>query len=161
MALCVVTPVFNVPMWNVKLVDIICALSQESRNKTGGYVVENTGLHWTDKRFAEASNISFVKGVPMTSIVNLRSHRAAMAQAIKGRAKTSTPLSVRDYETNLIVRCIRGQILNPIMRTDFFATYRKTAERLRSVAMGHQKRFLRMAANPINISYLTNWLIHG
>ena len=45
-------PVFNVPMWNVKLVDIICALSQESRNKTGGYVVENTGLHWTDKRFA-------------------------------------------------------------------------------------------------------------
>ena len=155
-------PVYNAPMWSVKVADIICALSQDSGNKTSGHLVEHRGLHFTDKRFAVESNINFIKGVPMASVTEIRRNRKAMATAISKRGKTSKKLNVPDYEMSLIVRSIRGQVLNPILRIDYFAHYKKVIERMRSVAFGsNNKRFLNMACNPANISYLTNWLIFG
>jgi hypothetical protein len=154
-------PVFRIPMFDTTIGDLICAMSADSMNKTNGGYIDHRGLHWLDKRFSAASGIQMIKGVPMATPAEIRKNRPAQIVAIKGKGKNTKEIKQPHYERSLVIRSIRAQILNPIMRLEGWAMITKVAERLRSMALRPNSRFLKMAANPMNVQYFTNWLLHG
>ena len=154
-------PVFRIPMFDTTIGDLICAMSADSMNKTNGGFIDHRGLHWLDKRFSAASGIQMIKGVPMATPSVIRDNRLAMQTAINGKGKNTKQITVPHYERSLIIRTIRAQILNPILRIEKWALSTKVAERLRSMSLRPNSRLLKMAANPMNVQFFTNWLLHG
>jgi hypothetical protein len=138
---------------------IIAALSTGTLNNATG--IEHRGLAATDRRYALASNTTFIKGVPTAPIWQIISDHKSAAIAVNGRKYAKTKITVKQYIHDLVVRSLRGQILNPILRTERWLMIGKIAERLRSVALGGNSRFMKMALNPINLNYFMNWLHHG
>ena len=154
-------PVFRIPMFDTTVGDLICAMSADSMNKTNGGFLDHRGLHWLDKRFSAASGIKMIKGVPMATPSEIRMNRPAMTVAIKGKGKNTKTVTLPHYERSLVIRTVRAQILNPILRLDGWALITKVAERLRSMSLKPNHKFLKMAANPINVQFFTQWLLHG
>lgn len=154
-------PAFRIPMFDTTVGDLICAMSGDSMNKTNGGFIDHRGLHWLDKRFSAASGIKMIKGIPMATPTEIRRNRTAMATAIKGKGKNTKAIKQSHYERSLVIRTIRAQILNPILRLEGWAMITKVAERLRSMSLKPNHKFLKMAANPINVQFFTQWLLFG
>lgn len=130
---------------SVPAILIIEALSNESNNKK--LLVEHRGLWHTDRRFTEMTGIKFVKQHPHCSVFDIIRQRNAIRKAVKGRSTKSKLITPPGYMRSLIVRNIRGQILNPILRVDDFLKLSNNVEYKRKIAM-KPSGFIRLAADP-------------
>jgi len=123
---------------------VIASMSTLNGNTvTGG--LEHRGLHWTDKRFSELTGITFVKGVPHCSIFQILSRTKEANQVVSDRKYAMNKITGPEYMRSLLIRNLRGQILNPILRVDL-AT--RLLEKLRRNSMSN--RFVRFAMQPNN-----------
>ena len=129
----------------IPAISIIEALSNLSNNQKLG--IEHRGLWQTDKRFTEETGIEFVGQHPHCSVFDILRNRPASKKAVYGRAKTSKLILPSQYERSLIIRNIRGQILNPILRVDAFLKFANNVEYKRAIAM-RPAGFIRLAADP-------------
>ena len=82
---------------------------------------------------------------PVCSLFRLLDCHKQAALAVKGRKQTTHKITTAEYMRSLVIRCLRGQILNPIVRFDL-AT--KLLEKLRKSALNN--RFVRQAIKPQN-----------
>lgn len=152
-------PAARVQFGDITVGTILCSLSNLSFNQTTA--IENRGLHHTDKRYTKAGGCSFIKGVPTGPIGSIIRNTKAAKIALAGRSLGTKRITVPQYQMNLVIRSLRGQILNPVLRTEHWLSMGKIAERLRRVIVQNNKRFMSMAMNPINIAYLTNYILVG
>jgi hypothetical protein len=138
------SPAHKLPLFGVNLSTIIAAMSPSSGNTvTGG--LEHRGLHWTDKRFSLLTGIPFVKGIPTCSFFQIMSRTKEANQAVAGRKHATKKITGTEYVRSLMIRNIRGQILNPVLRVDL-AT--RLLEKLRRNSLTN--KFVRFAMKPNN-----------
>lgn len=134
----------QMPVFGTGLNIIIAAMSTLNGNTvTGG--LEHRGLHWTDKRFSMLTGIPFVKGVPHCSIFQILLHTKEANQAVSARKYSVNKITGPEYIRSLLIRNLRGQILNPILRVDLAA---RLLEKLRRNSMNN--KFVRFAMQPNN-----------
>lgn len=146
-------PAYNINVLGTTLGNVIAAMSTLSGNTvTGG--IEHRGLHWTDKRFSLYTGISFIGKTPVCSLFRLLSCSEEAGKAVKGRKQATYNISGSEYMRSLVIRCLRGQILNPIVRFDLAA---KLLEKLRKGAMDN--KFVRQAIKPQNAQSAASLII--
>ena len=136
--------------------EFLCGFSLATTNRTT--LIENRGLHWTDKRLA----IDFVGRHPKCSLSELTDlyETGELADVLRQRNPESSHIAPREYLRNLRVRNIRGQILNPALRKDQIFINR--GEILRKSAMNPlAKRFIAMASDTQHASYVQQWALIG
>ena len=135
--------------------DIALSLSTlvDSRNKVT--LIENRGLHQTDKR----TGLPFYGGFPDVSVADIYGNAAFDKQirlAVQGRGEDTTPLTVAEYKKNLMIRSLILQIINPIHRHDW--VIKVTGERIRKV-LNDPHSFIRMALEPSNVEFVSRFLL--
>lgn len=146
-------PAYNINVFGTTLNNVIAAMSTLSGNTvTGG--VEHRGLHHTDKRFTLYTGIPFIGKTPVCSLHRLLDCSKQAAAAVKGRKYSHHKITGAEYMRSLVIRCLRGQILNPIVRFDL-AT--KLLEKLRKSAMNN--KFVRQAMKPQNAQSAASLII--
>tara|TARA_Y100000401_G_scaffold116082_1_gene121072 strand:+ start:759 stop:1241 length:483 start_codon:yes stop_codon:yes gene_type:complete len=146
-------PAYQINVFGTTLNNVIAAMSTLSGNTvTGG--VEHRGLYHTDKRFTLYTGIDFIGKTPVCSLYKLLDCKKEAAAAVKGRKHSYHKITAADYMRSLVVRCLRGQILNPIIRFDL-AT--KLLEKLRKSAMNN--KFVRQAIKPENAQSAASLII--
>ena len=137
-------PAYKIDILGTTLNNVIAAMSTLSGNTvTGG--IEHRGLHHTDKRFTLLTGIEFIGKTPVCSLFDLMGRKDEASQAVKGRKLAKHKITGPEYMRSLIIRCLRGQILNPIVRFDHGL---KLLEKLRKSAMNN--KFVRQAIKPHN-----------
>ena len=137
-------PIYQINIVGTTLNNVIAAMSTLNGNiVTGG--LEHRGLHWTDKRFTLLTGIQFMGKTPVCSLFRLLDCNKQAAVAVKGRKLASHKITGSEYMRSLIIRCLRGQILNPILRFDHGM---KLLEKLRRSSMNN--KFVRKAIKPHN-----------
>ena len=135
-------PLYRVPLLNTTLGNVISAMSKKNwTTVTGG--LDHRGLHWTDKRFTELTGITFIKSCPNCSLFEILDSNHKAAQAVKSRSKSSKKINSAQYMQSLVIRNLRGQIQNPVLRHNYA---QKLMETLRSTS----QRWVRLAMNPRN-----------
>ena len=122
--------------------------------------IDNRGLWHQDLRYAEASGYPFIKGAPTAPPHEIISNYKWAKLAVSKRGKKAKKMTANQYIYNLVVRSVRAQILNPILRNTRWLAFGKMAERLRSVSLNNS-RFMKMAINPINSVYFQHWVLNG
>lgn len=151
-------PVAKTPCGDVTFGHLLSALYTGPVSHCTG--IDNRGLHHTDKRYAAVSGSQFINGAPTASPNDIIKNVSYARSAVQGRSKTSKKVTANQYIFNLVVRAVRAQILNPILRNSRWLSFGKMAERLRSVSLNNS-RFMKMAINPINAVYFQNWVLNG
>ena len=151
-------PVSKVAFGDLTFGHLLSALYAGPVSHTTG--IDNRGLHHTDKRYAIISGTKFVNGVPTASPTSIVKNVDYAHQAVKGRGQNAKKITTNQYIFNLLVRAVRAQILNPILRNTRWLAFGKMAERLRSVSLNNS-RFMKMAINPINAVYFQQWVLNG
>lgn len=136
---------YQVPVLGTTLANVLCAMSPLSGNTTSGGVTEHRGIHWTDKRFSAFTGIQFVGKYPFASLFEIVSRKKEADMAVKGRKYATTKMTTKQYMQSLVIRCLRGQILNPVLRIDYAV---RLLEKLRKAAMNN--KFVRSAIQPHN-----------
>lgn len=137
-------PGHRIPIIGTTLNIVVAAMSTLNGNLvTGG--LENRGLHWTDKRFTLLTGIQFIGKTPVCRIFDLAQRTREAHQAVKGRKFATNKITGAEYMRSLLIRCLRGQILNPILRFDHGM---KLLEKLRRSSMNN--KFVRQAIKPHN-----------
>ena len=135
-------PLYRVPLLNTTLGNVISAMSKKNwTTVTGG--LDHRGLHWTDKRFSALSGIQFVAGYPHCSLFEILDSNDEVTQAVKSRSKSSKKITKNQYMQSLVIRNLRGQIQNPVLRVGYA---QKLMEKLRATS----QRWVRLAMNPRN-----------
>lgn len=152
-------PAHKIRFGDLNFSHILAALWAGARIHATG--IETRGLHWSDRRYTKAGGGSFIKGMPTAPIWKILSNDVAAKAAVTGRSEDSKKITYNQYKQDLVVRSIRGQILNPLLRTDRWLSIGKIAERLRKVALSGNSKFYNMALNPVNVNYFTNWILQG
>jgi hypothetical protein len=137
--------------------ETLAAMAQIAYNYST--LIENRGLHWTDKRYSQLTGIEFVGNHPICSLDQIHNDLAAQTHALEAR-KGQNKITPAEYRRNLRVRCIRGQLLNPALRKDRF--FQIHGERLRRACLNpHARRFLNMAQDVSNINFVKTFALIG
>lgn len=144
---------YQVQILGTTLANVLSSMSPLSGNTvTGG--LEHRGIHWTDKRYEKLTGIQFIGKHPKASIFQILTHKKEAAKAVNGRRYAKTKMTAREYMDSLIIRCLRGQILNPILRVDHAM---RLLEKLRKSAMNN--KFVRQAIKPHNAKAVANLIL--
>jgi len=145
---------YKVPMLGTTLANVLSSMSTCSGNVTSGGITEHRGIHWTDKRFQKLTGITFIGKFPRASVFQILTHKKAAKEAVKGRSHSKTKMTASQYMDSLIIRCLRGQILNPVLRVD---RAMRLLEKLRKSAMNN--KFVRQAIKPYNAQAAANLIL--
>jgi len=138
----------------VSLGDLASAIARCEANGNDVHQIERRGLHHTDKRAGLEKQNGWV--ITPVSVIRTREFRHRAALALSQR-KGSYSICLKDYIDYAKVESIYAQIMNPVLRTDYFLD-RWGDQLRRPQATNRAKHFLKMANDPMNFEFVARFL---
>lgn len=142
---------YNASVLGTTLANVLSAMSPSSGLIVTGGTVDGRGLTPTDNRFSKLTGIEFIGKYPHCSLFALMKCAKQANVAVAGRKYAKKPLTGQQYLQSLIIRNLRGQILNPVLRIDYAV---RLLEKLRKSAMSN--KFVVQAMKPHNAPAAVN-----